>query len=346
MRHGNNLPEIHNNPKISDEHRQAIESDDPGCGKEFNFSLCRLRHMAARLKEERGERHSYDHCCYCPRFVTKKADNAAEPPEQKPEPAPVKRTTPKKEVKTMEKKPAKCKSCGDAISSLRAKNSGTCKACYHREYNAAYQRKQSEKTNKPAPKTGAEDTSCVVCKNKIKGKLITTYGGVNCHSCYDKGRISSTASGSQVVNVPKAEEYCPEPAAATIHASPPPKSEPIMNQSPAIFVLPVSITELQRLAYENATAKGWHETPRADGEMIALMHSELSEALEELRNGRAPNETYFNGQKPEGVPIELADVVIRIFDFCGQHKINLQSAIVTKMVYNQTRPHRHGGKKL
>lgn len=88
---------------------------------------------------------------------------------------------------------------------------------------------------------------------------------------------------------------------------------------------------------------------QSPGEDIALMHSELSEALEEFRNGRKINETYFNTDKPdkpEGVPSELADVVIRIFGFCERNEIDLGNAILAKMDYNRSRPYRHGGKKL
>ena len=81
-------------------------------------------------------------------------------------------------------------------------------------------------------------------------------------------------------------------------------------------------------------------------EIVALIHSEVSEALEEYRNGRAQTEVYYgeNG-KPEGIPIELADVIIRIFDFCGYAGINIDAAITQKHEYNKSRPYRHGGKK-
>lgn len=108
-----------------------------------------------------------------------------------------------------------------------------------------------------------------------------------------------------------------------------------------------TVNEYVDLAYTNALEKGWHEKERTIGDLICLMHSELSEALEEHRNGKAPDEVYFNPEKPtkpEGIPVELADCVIRIFDFCGKYNINLQEILDQKMNYNQTRPHRHGNK--
>lgn len=50
--------------------------------------------------------------------------------------------------------------------------------------------------------------------------------------------------------------------------------------------------------------------------------------------------------KPCGIPIELADIVIRVADFAKKHGIDLVEAIQIKADYNRTRPHRHGGKKL
>jgi NTP pyrophosphatase (non-canonical NTP hydrolase) len=51
-------------------------------------------------------------------------------------------------------------------------------------------------------------------------------------------------------------------------------------------------------------------------------------------------------KKPEGVPIELADCIIRILDYCGHAGIDIEQAIKIKHEYNKTRPHRHGGKVI
>ena len=96
--------------------------------------------------------------------------------------------------------------------------------------------------------------------------------------------------------------------------------------------------------HANAVAHGWWEEERPYGEVLALVHSEWSEALEEYRVGRplvwyvcpmadrqmcnwTNTDCHYKGHercvnlhrepKPEGIAVELADGVIRIFDYFG-----------------------------
>lgn len=108
----------------------------------------------------------------------------------------------------------------------------------------------------------------------------------------------------------------------------------------------MTLKELAVVAHKDAEEKGWLEEKRSFGDIIALIHSELSEALEDYRNGHAPHHIYFEKDKPCGIPIELADAVIRIAQYCGSTGIDLNNAVTVKIGYNRTRPHRHGGKKL
>lgn len=86
-------------------------------------------------------------------------------------------------------------------------------------------------------------------------------------------------------------------------------------------------------AYEIAQSKGWHEEKRETGTILALIHSEVSEALEADRKG--DNENFAE---------ELADIVIRVFDLCGSRNIDLGTEIEKKMKKNEQREYKHGGK--
>lgn len=108
----------------------------------------------------------------------------------------------------------------------------------------------------------------------------------------------------------------------------------------------VGINEVAKEIHENAVAHGWWDEERGFPEVLMLCVSELAEALEEYRNGRSFTETYVGeGGKPEGIPTELADVMIRLLDFCGYAGIDIDMAIHDKHEYNKTRPYRHGGKR-
>lgn len=91
----------------------------------------------------------------------------------------------------------------------------------------------------------------------------------------------------------------------------------------------MNIVNLIKKAHNIAYYHGWWDEPKHFGELIALIHSEASEALEEFRNGHTPTEEYLvpDGNnminKPEGIPSELADIVIRVFDLCGHYNIDL-----------------------
>lgn len=106
------------------------------------------------------------------------------------------------------------------------------------------------------------------------------------------------------------------------------------------------VNEFDKLAKEinrNAVNHGWWDGERNEGELIALMHSELSEALEALRHGNPPD-----NHIPEfsGVEAELADVVIRIMDVASAKGWRVAEAIIAKSNYNKTRPYKHGGKSF
>ena len=98
----------------------------------------------------------------------------------------------------------------------------------------------------------------------------------------------------------------------------------------------------QREIHCTAKEKGWWDDPSELGTNIALMHSELSEALEADRHGNPPDDKI-----PEfsGVEAEFADVIIRILDCAEAHGFDVIGAMMAKTKMNKTRSRMHGGKK-
>lgn len=94
-------------------------------------------------------------------------------------------------------------------------------------------------------------------------------------------------------------------------------------------------------AHANAVAKDfWPEGEAKNiAEQIALIHSELSEALEANRHGNPPDP---NVPGFGNFEVELADAVIRIMDTTAAYGLPVAEALIGKMRYNASRPAKHG----
>lgn len=94
---------------------------------------------------------------------------------------------------------------------------------------------------------------------------------------------------------------------------------------------------MEYLAYEihkNAVKHGWWDKERPIPELLCLIHSEVSEALEAYRNNNS-----------EEMAEELADIIIRVLDMAEGLKINITNEIIRKHEINKSREYRHGNKK-
>lgn len=102
----------------------------------------------------------------------------------------------------------------------------------------------------------------------------------------------------------------------------------------------IGLKAAQELAHKTATDAGWYKNPetgepiaRNFGEVVALMHSELSEALEADRKGLMDDKLPHR----DGREVEFADCVIRILDTCAAIGLDIAGAIIEKNRYNKER---------
>lgn len=148
-------------------------------------------------------------------------------------------------------------------------------------------------------------------------------------------------------------------APASKFPAPPPVNDP--NESPFSernFILFVNVW--RNRIHEWAVEKGWHKpgVERNVGEEIALIHSELSEALEYMRakpDTRTIERTNSDGvtvmyapsdhiEGFAGIEEEYADVIVRILQSAKPRGLRVAEAFIAKVAFNQGRPYQHGGK--
>lgn len=119
------------------------------------------------------------------------------------------------------------------------------------------------------------------------------------------------------------------------------------------------LNELARQIYENAVKKGFYEKPIEMGTRIALIHSEISEALEADRKQRycisdveqtndlvtdIAFKLHFECNVKDTFQDELADTIIRCLDTAAYKGIDIEAHIKAKMRYNSLREKMHGKK--
>jgi NTP pyrophosphatase (non-canonical NTP hydrolase) len=119
------------------------------------------------------------------------------------------------------------------------------------------------------------------------------------------------------------------------------------------------LNELSKQVHENVKSKGFFDSEKNIGEMLCLIHSEVSEALEADRknlhtkanifvvNGWTADSDFtdsFKNNVKDTFEDELSDVIIRVLDLCAFKGINIEEHIKAKMRYNAMREHKHGKK--
>ncbi len=105
-------------------------------------------------------------------------------------------------------------------------------------------------------------------------------------------------------------------------------------------IITKAINDLVKIAHGNSVKAGWYndlstgeKIERNEGELLCLIHSEISEAMEGIRKDLMDDKLPHRKM----VEVELADAVIRICDFAGYKSLDLGGAIIEKLEYNKKR---------
>lgn len=98
------------------------------------------------------------------------------------------------------------------------------------------------------------------------------------------------------------------------------------------------LANAQMLCHWLSVKGGWWEgkdprNPETFATKLALIHSEVSEALEGGRKECSDSHLPYRCAEE----VELADALIRIFDLAGARQLNLVGALIEKLAYNQQR---------
>jgi NTP pyrophosphatase (non-canonical NTP hydrolase) len=145
------------------------------------------------------------------------------------------------------------------------------------------------------------------------------------------------------------------------------------------------LDQLAKAIYRINRDNGWFDpdaAQRSVNDELMLIVGEVAEAHEEDRAGHDMTERYYTYvfsaphdrasraaqdylelcrledrpvdhsripirfKKPEGIPSELADIIIRVLDVAYRYGIDLEEVLLEKLAFNETRGYRHGGKKI